>query len=71
VGHSVFNWALKYLPATYVSVTILGEPVGSTVMAVLLLGELPGVRRLVGCALILADIVAASRRPQAQAGEPN
>jgi drug/metabolite transporter (DMT)-like permease len=33
IGHSAFNWALKFLPATYVAVTTLGEPVGSIVLA--------------------------------------
>jgi drug/metabolite transporter (DMT)-like permease len=29
LGHSTFNWSLKYLPAAVVSVTLLAEPVGS------------------------------------------
>lgn len=28
IGHTTFNWALKYLPASMVTITILGEPVG-------------------------------------------
>jgi drug/metabolite transporter (DMT)-like permease len=67
VGHSAFNWALKYLPATYVSVTILGEPVGSTVLAVLVLREVPGFVELVGILLILAGILVASRPARSEA----
>ena len=63
LGHSAFNWALKFLPATYVSVTVLGEPAASTVMAAVLLGERPTALKLAGGALILAGIVLASRRP--------
>jgi drug/metabolite transporter (DMT)-like permease len=66
LGHSAFNWALKYLPATFVSVTILGEPVGSILLAVLLLHEVPGATELGGSLLILAGILLASR--QASAG---
>jgi drug/metabolite transporter (DMT)-like permease len=66
IGHSAFNWALKFLPATYVAVTTLGEPVGSIVLAVVLFGEAPTGFKLAGCALILAGIVIASwRRPEA------
>lgn len=62
VGHSSFNWALKYLPATFVSVTILGEPVGSIVLAAVLLHEVPGITQLGGTIAILAGIVLASRQ---------
>ena len=61
LGHSAFNWALRYLPAAYVSITLLGEPLGSTALAYLFLGEIPGVLMLLGGALILTGIVAASR----------
>ncbi len=33
VGHSILNWALRYLSSAYVSLTLLGEPVGSTLLA--------------------------------------
>ena len=39
IGHSTFNWALKFLSATVVAVLILGEPIGATLLAFLLLGE--------------------------------
>lgn len=63
IGHSAFNWALKYLPATYVAVTTLGEPVGSIMLAALLFGEVPSGVKLLGAALILGGIVIASARP--------
>jgi drug/metabolite transporter (DMT)-like permease len=56
------NWALKYLPATYVSVTVLGEPIGATALAMLLLQEIPSTLKLIGSALILAGMLVASRR---------
>ena len=60
-GHSTFNWALKYLPASFVSVTLLGEPVGSTILAYLILGEAPGWLKVGGGILILAGIWLAAR----------
>ncbi len=64
VGHSAFNWALKYLPATLISVALLGEPAGSIVLAAVLLHEVPGLVGLAGCVLILAGIVLATRQPK-------
>lgn len=61
IGHSSFNWALRFLTATYVSVTILGEPVGSTLLAWLLLGEVPTVLKVVGGVMILAGIWVATQ----------
>ena len=60
LGHSTLNWALRYLPASFVSIALLGEPVGSTVLAYFLLGETPTPLKLVGMGLILTGIYAAS-----------
>ncbi len=57
LGHSSFNWALAHLPAVFVAVATLGEPIGSTVLAYLFLGEAPTPWKLVGAALILIGIV--------------
>jgi drug/metabolite transporter (DMT)-like permease len=65
IAHSTFNWALRYLPAAYVSITTLGEPIGSTILAFLLLGEQPGGVMLVGAVFILVGIVVASSQAQA------
>ena len=61
LGHSAFNWALRYLPATYVTLTTLGEPIGSALLAYLLLQETPTPLKLLGGGLILAGIALASR----------
>ncbi len=60
-GHSIFNWALKYLPASFVSVTLLGEPVGSTMLAYFIFQEAPGWLKIGGAVLILAGIWLAAR----------
>jgi drug/metabolite transporter (DMT)-like permease len=61
IGHSTFNWALGYLSAAYVSITLLGEPVGSTILAYFILHEKPGLIKLIGGGLILVGIYIASR----------
>jgi drug/metabolite transporter (DMT)-like permease len=42
LGHSLLNWSLRWLPATLVAVSILAEPVVSTLLAIPVLGEVPG-----------------------------
>jgi len=61
LGHSSLNYALGQLPATLVTVAALGEPVGSAVLALLLLGEVPGWPVLAGGVLILVGIALAGR----------
>lgn len=61
VGHSSFNWALRYLSAIFVTISVLGEPIGSTLLAYLFLGETPGPVKIAGAALILTGILIASR----------
>ena len=61
IGHSTFNWALGYLPAAFVAVTTLGEPVGSAVLAFFILQETPSPVMILGGALILFGIYLASR----------
>jgi len=67
IGHSSFNWALAHLPATFVSVATLGEPIGSTFLAYIILGEAPGLVKLMGAMLILVGIAVASQNPLASA----
>lgn len=64
LGHSSFNWALGYLPAAYVSVTFLGEPVGSALLAYLFLDEIPTLLKGFGAILILTGIYIASMKSQ-------
>ena len=56
IGHSSFNLAVRLIPVTFVSVAILGEPVGATLLGYFILGEVPTVQELVGGLFILAGI---------------
>ena len=64
LGHTGLNWALKHSPAYVVNLTLLGEPVGATIIAAMLPGirEVPGVATLVGGAVVLAGILLTARR---------
>ena len=56
LGHTVFNWVLKYVQASVVSVSILGEPLGAIVWASLFLREFPTLRQLIGSAIIFCGL---------------
>ena len=62
LGHTGLNWALRYLPAYVVNLTLLGEPVGATALAALLPGirERPAAATIAGGVLVLVGVLAAS-----------
>ena len=61
LGHTSFNWALRHLSATFVALAILGEPVGSAILAWLLFGERFVPLQLAGFALLLIGIALGAR----------
>jgi len=60
LGHSLFNWSLKYISAAYVSLTLLGEPIGTIILALILLNETPTALEAAGAVLILVGIIIGS-----------
>ncbi len=64
LAHSIYNWALRYLPATSVSLSLLGEPVAAAILAYLILGESLPVMRWVGAVIVLSGIAAALYKPK-------
>ena len=67
LGHTAFNWALRRLSATFVAVSILGEPIGSALLAWWLLDEGFVAMQLAGFVALLCGILVAAtaerRRP--------
>lgn len=63
LGHTGMNWALKYLPAYVVNLTVLGEPIGATLIGALLPGiaEKPSVTTLIGGCIILGGVIVAAK----------
>ncbi len=61
-GHSIFNWSLKFLPASIVALTLLGEPVGSTILAFFIFNEKPGWVKIFGALFILGGIWLAAQQ---------
>ncbi len=64
-GHTVLNWVLARLESSVVSVSLLGEPVGATILAVVLLSEVPTPATVVGGIVVLAGITLTSSASQA------
>jgi drug/metabolite transporter (DMT)-like permease len=62
IGHTSINWALKHLKTSMVAISILGEPVGATILAYIIFRESVGAIQLVGIALIFAAILIASKK---------
>ena len=62
IGHSSFNYALGYLPASYVSLTILADPVGSAILGIIFLGEVPSAISMLGAVIILLGVGVATRQ---------
>ena len=56
LGHTVFNWALRYVEASVISGIVLAEPVVSALLAWLILSEMPGLLTLLGGAVVLAGL---------------
>jgi drug/metabolite transporter (DMT)-like permease len=70
LGHTVVNWALEHLESVVVSVAWLAEPVGSTLLALVLLSEVPDAITVAGGAVVLVGIYATTvgRERRAQPG---
>jgi drug/metabolite transporter (DMT)-like permease len=63
LGHTSFNYGLRYLSAAFISVALLGEPIGSTILALIILKEIPTTLEVAGGIVILVGIYLASRGP--------
>lgn len=62
LGHTVFNYLLKDMDATLVAISIMGEPIGSTLLALAFFGEVPPWTAVVGGVLIMFGIYFAVTR---------
>lgn len=63
-GHTLYNWSLEHIRASVASVALLGEPLGSTLLAFVVpwISQVPSKFTLVGGAVILFGIYLTARR---------
>lgn len=60
IGHTSYNWALKWFSAGLIAISLLGEPIGSTILAYIIFGEGLTWTKIIGGALILSAIYIAA-----------
>jgi drug/metabolite transporter (DMT)-like permease len=74
LGHTMLNWALRWVKAPVVSLSVLAEPVVSSLLAAVLFSEWPGALALPGAAVTLAAVLHVMRteakRPKSKDAAP-
>jgi len=62
VGHTVFNWALKHVRPTAISLAFLGEPVIASLLALIFFAQHPPATTLIGGGLVLTGVYLATSK---------
>jgi drug/metabolite transporter (DMT)-like permease len=64
LGHTLYNWSLEYIRASVASVFLLGEPIGSALLAYLIptINQQPSLYTIIGGGVILAGIYLTARK---------
>jgi drug/metabolite transporter (DMT)-like permease len=57
LGHTLFNWSLKWVSTNVISIAILFEPVGAAILAYFILGETLSASQIIGGSVVLAGII--------------
>jgi drug/metabolite transporter (DMT)-like permease len=69
-GHTVYNWALRHVPVLLVSISFLGEPPLTALLALLILASVPSLATVLGGVLILAGLALALIERGLRPGRP-
>ena len=56
LGHTMQNWALGFLPAYVVSISLLSEPVGSGILGWVIFSEIPSLGVFIGGLIVLIGV---------------
>jgi drug/metabolite transporter (DMT)-like permease len=59
IGHTSFNWALRWISPTFVTLNILFEPIGSSFLGMLVFAEVPSILVILGGLLLLIGVATA------------
>ena len=57
LGHTLFNWALKWVSTNVISIAILFEPVGAAILAYIILGEYLNASQIIGGTVVILGIM--------------
>ena len=69
-GHTVYNWALRHVPVLLVSISFLGEPPLTALLALLILASVPSLATVLGGVMILAGLALALIERGSRPGRP-
>ena len=58
LGHNLFNWAIKYVSTNIISISILFEPIGATLLAFIIFGEYLTYTQVLGGVVVIVGITA-------------
>lgn len=68
LGHSLFNWALRWMSTSTISMAIVFEPIGATILAYYILGEVVTASQWLGGTIVIFGlflfIVSTTRKPK-------
>ena len=62
IGHTSFNWSLRWISPTFVTLSILFEPIGASFLGFILFAEIPSVFVLIGGAIVLSGVAIATKK---------
>jgi drug/metabolite transporter (DMT)-like permease len=66
-GHTLYNWLLKYIKTSIISVALLGEPLSSTLLAYTIpwINQIPSIYTLIGGIIIICGIYLTAKNKKA------
>jgi drug/metabolite transporter (DMT)-like permease len=56
LGHTVYNFLMKYLSATLISISTLCEPIFASLLALIIFKEIPSIYTIIGGTIILSGV---------------
>ncbi|MGD2180509.1 DMT family transporter [Lusitaniella coriacea] len=59
IGHTSLNWSVRWVSPIFISLAILFEPVGSSLLGFIFFKEIPGLPVLAGAAILLSGVATA------------
>lgn len=61
LGHSIFNWAIKYYSPSFIAAIKLCQPAIAAVFAFILFSEIPSLPVIIGSIITIAGVVIYSK----------
>ena len=66
IGHTSFNWSLRWVSPTFITLSILFEPILASLLGLIIFAEIPSLVVLLGGSIVLSGVAIATREVQSQ-----